>query len=169
MKINKPTYLIAELSGDVVPVVLDLRKRFNPERICWPVDITIVGSSGIGTLQEGQSIKEVITLLEPVIKNNGFSDVIFTHIDIFVNTGIYYFAPERKKFDILHQAVKDSGVGFNENPWPYTPHCTLSANNQPTTECNALCNSINIPKNVYIKCFSLYQPEPYGGIRTYEF
>ena len=56
MNIDKPTYLIAELGGDVVELVRSMRQRFNPNNVLWPADITIAGSSGVGTLKDGQSL-----------------------------------------------------------------------------------------------------------------
>lgn len=71
MKINAPTYLIAELSGEIVPFVTDLRKEYNPSHVAWPVDITIAGSSGVGTVLEGQEIDEVIETFEQDSDDNG--------------------------------------------------------------------------------------------------
>ena len=169
MKINKPTYLIAELAGDVVPLVYDLRKRFNPGHTNWPVDITIAGSSGIGTIKEGQSVFEVVDILKPIISKFSFFEVSFTSINRFPGTGIYHLIPEREPFDMLHKAVVNSGVLFNENPWPYNPHCTLRAGSETTEECEILFKSMHIPKNVTIQCFSLFQPEINGGFRIHRF
>jgi hypothetical protein len=169
MKTNKPTYLIAELAGDIVPLVYDLRKRFSPGHVNWPVDITIAGSSGIGTIQKGQEISEVIDCLKPIISNHGFSEVSFTSIDRFPETGMYHLVPEREQFDILHQAVAKSDLLFNENRWPYNPHCTLRAGIEVTEECDALFKSMSIPRNVTVECYSLYQPEANGGSRVHRF
>jgi 2'-5' RNA ligase len=169
MKIDKPTYLIAELQGDVVPLVNDLRKRFNPGSTQWPVDITIAGSSGVGTIKEEQLIDDVTDVLSRVISEYGFTKVTFTSIGRFINTGIYHLVPKRDPFDILHKAVMKSGILFNDNKWPYNPHCTLRAGPSPTEECNALFETMSIPKNVSIECFSLYQPASGGGFRVHRF
>ena len=169
MQISKPTYLIAELAGDVVSLVYDFRRRFNPANTNWPVDITVAGSSGIGTIQEGQVVTEVIDCLMPIISEYGFSGVNFTSINRFPDTGIYHLVPERERFDILHRAVADSGILFNANQWPYNPHCTLRSGPLPTEECNVLFESMSIPKNVTIESFSLYQPESHGGFRVHRF
>ena len=169
MRINKPTYLIAELKGDVVPLVCNMRKRFNPAQIMWPVDITIAGSSGIGTIKEGQDIKEIVACLEPIISKNKFSAINFISISRFTGTGIYHLVPERELFDKLHTAVSASGVLFNENKWPYNPHCSLRSGPEPTKECDVLFETVELPQKAFIDSFSLYQPEPYGGYRAYRF
>ncbi|WOO42449.1 2'-5' RNA ligase family protein [Rubellicoccus peritrichatus] len=169
MKIDKPTYLIAELSGELSSFVSECRKQFNPERVHWPVDITIIGSSGVGTFREGQDLQLLVDSIAPVIRENCFDSVEFYSYGIFPDTGIYYFAPDRKNFDPLHSKVKSSGVLFNQNNWPYNPHCTVRAGDRPDCEIDALLDSITLPQKASIDCFSLYQPEPNGGTRIHRF
>ena len=167
--IDKPTYLIAELEGDVVPLVQNARERFSPGHIEWPVDITVAGSSGLGTIKEGQPLEEVVAGLEPIIKMLGFTEVTFRSIERFPQTGIYYLLPHRDKFDILHKAVASSGICFNENKWPYNPHCTVRSGPEPTEEADTFVRSIKIPVAASIKCFSLYQPKLNGGFCAHRF
>lgn len=63
MNIDKPTYLIAELGGDVVRLVRTMRERFNPNNVLWPTDITIAGSSGVGTLKNGQPLDQIVAII----------------------------------------------------------------------------------------------------------
>jgi len=162
MLVDHPTYLISELAGDVVALVKEMRQRFNPNHD-WPVDITIAGSSGIGTIKEGQDIDKVIKAFQSIIDLHGFTDVTFTSVSRFPNTGIYYLAPERDNFDALHKAIAGSDIQFNDNQWPYNPHCTLRAGTEPTDECDLLFKSMSTPSNSIIECFSLYQPYSGGG------
>lgn len=168
MILDRPTYLIAELTGDVEPLVYELRSRFNPERVSWPVDITIAGSSGVGTIKEGQSLNQVVSDLAPIIERLRFKQVQFLSVDQFPGSGILFLSPVRKPFDALHSAVSESGVVFNPNRWPYNPHCTLAAVIDPN-ELLDLAASVEVPKVTEIKCFSLYQPEEYGGTRIHKF
>ena len=71
MRIITPTYLIAELSGEVVNFVTERRELHNPDRTAWPVDITIAGSSEIGTIKEGQQLlKQRLELFRNESGNN---------------------------------------------------------------------------------------------------
>ncbi|MBM5575775.1 2'-5' RNA ligase family protein [Deefgea sp. CFH1-16] len=166
---DKPTYLIAELKGDVEPLVLEMRKRFNPGHTTWPTDITLAGSSGIGTIKEGQKLEKVIELLTPIIEEYKYINVNFLSINRFPNTGIYVLSPERERFDKLHNAISGSGIEFNSNPWPYKPHCTLRSGAESKENLDQLFDSIVLPSMTSIECFSLYQPEEYGGKRLYRF
>lgn len=169
MRIYNPTYLIAELSGDVVPLVLSMRKRFNPDNVFWPADITIAGSSGVGTIKHGQHLSDVVDKLAPIVSALGFSDCHFEAVHRFPNTGIYYLLPEREPFDRMHAAVVDSDVEFNDSEWPYNPHCTLRWKDQDAPECKALFESLELPTNSAVECFSLYQPQVKGGCRIHKF
>ena len=113
MQIEKPTYLIAELGGDVVPLVLEMRQRFNPDNQYWPADITIAGSSGVGTLKLGQDLAHVVEKFSPIIERLAFTELAFSTVERFPDTGIYYLNPERQKFDRLHQAIIGSDVEFD--------------------------------------------------------
>ena len=169
MKINQPTYLIAELAGDVVPLVADSRSRFNPGRVSWPIDITIVGSSGAGTIKEGQCLLKTIDLLAPIIEKYFFNKVKFISVSRFPNTGIFYLEPERELFDLLHNEVVNSDILFNSNEWPYNPHCTLCASDELTDKDVKAFSELPIPSKVSIDCFSLYQPTVNGGSRVHQF
>ena len=167
--IAKPTYLIAELRGDIEPLVQEMRQRFNPGYVLWPIDITLAGSSGVGTIKEDQAQEKVIELLSPIIEEHKFTRVKFSAINRFPNTGIYVLSPERDNFDRLHNALTNSGVEFNTNPWPYNPHCTLRSAQDTSEELDQLFESIVLPAQSFIECFSLYQPEQYGGRRLHKF
>ncbi|MCV2403265.1 2'-5' RNA ligase family protein [Marinomonas sp. C2222] len=169
MIINKLTYLIAELEGEVEGFVLNFRKRFNPERVTWPTDITIAGSSGIGTLSEGQDLDFVIAEIAVVLDRYSFNDVTFESLERFPDTGIYILKPSREKFDELHNAIKETQVKFNDTPWPFTPHCTLSAVQENSEDLEEVFVGARYPIAAKIRSFSLYQPETNGGCRIHRF
>lgn len=169
MKLDKPTYLIAELKGEIEDYVYNLRSNFNPDRTSWPTDITIVGSSGIGTISEGQELDFVVSEIREVLSSYQFKGVVFEKLERFPNTGIYVLKPFRDKFDALHEAIKASRVAFNENPWPYNPHCTLCAMRENTIELESAFSGATFPTSANIRCFSLYQPEANGGSRIHKF
>jgi len=169
MKLDKPTYLIAELQGEIEQYVYGLRSKFNPDRTSWPTDITVAGSSGIGTISEGQELDFVVSEISGILSSYQFDEVVFEELDRFPNTGIYVLKPIRDKFDVLHEAIKSSKVSFNENPWPYNPHCTLCAVGENSVELESEFSEEVFPTSARIRCFSLYQPEANGGSRIHKF
>lgn len=169
MKIEKSTYLIAELEGEIESYVYELRRQFNPDRILWPVDITIAGSTGVGTISEGQELDFLIAEIEAVLNSYQFRGVVFEGVDRFPNTGIYVLKPFRDQFDVLHEAIKATKVKFNENPWPYNPHCTLCAAPESTGGLESAFSDVSFPESARIRCFSLYQPRSNGGSRIHRF
>ena len=169
MQISEPTYLIAELKGDVTNLILGLREKYSPAQINWPTDITIAGSSGLGTIREGQDLNSIVELLAPILKKHPFREIKFTSVKCFSGTGIYYLEPSGEKFVTLHNAVADSGVLFHRNKWPYRPHCTLRSGAEATEKLDQTFKQMTIPKNTEIDCFSLYQPRVNGGLRIHQF
>lgn len=169
MNIEKPTYLIAELDGEVAELVRSMRERFNPNNVLWPADITVAGSSGVGTLKLNQSLDHVISVMTPIVSRLKFKEVNFTGVDKFPDTGIFYLNPERFLFDEMHKAIRCCGLEFNESPWPYNPHCTLCWKNESTPDIDEYFNTLDVPNKATVECFSLYQPEKSGGYRIHKF
>lgn len=169
MKIEKPTYLIAELEGEIESYIYDFRSQFNPDRTLWPADITIAGSSGIGTISEGQELDFVVAEIEAVLNSYQLRVVVFEGVDRFPNTGIYVLKPFRDQFDVLHEAIKATKIKFNENPWPYNPRCTLCAAPENTGDLESVFSDVPFPSAAEIRCFSLYQPRSNGGSRIHRF
>ena len=120
-------------------------------------------------MKNGQSLDQIVETITPLISQLKFKNVEFTGVEKFPDTGIYYLQPERDQFDKMHKSIISSGLEFNDNPWPYNPHCTLHWKDKSTTELDEYFNSIELPKNSIVECFSLYQPEKRGGARVHKF
>jgi hypothetical protein len=55
------TYIVLDIPSTTwVQEVISLREKYNPERANLPVEITIIGSSGIGVFDEEQDEDEAI-------------------------------------------------------------------------------------------------------------
>jgi len=164
LEINYPTYIIAELTGEVEQLVMQCRAKFNPERLSWPVDITLAGSSGIGVIKAGQSLEKVITALNPILKGNPLSCVSIDSIERFPNTGIFYLKPRQSEFKKLHRAILESGVEFEKSDFPFTAHCTVCCREKINEEDEDHLANLKLPETVTIDSFSIYQL--HNGITT---
>lgn len=156
--INKPTYIVAELSGEAAAWVQKIRETFEPAIAHMPQEITLAGSSGVGPIALGQTLTDVSRKLEQVVA--GKTDMLFRFIRIgcFENTDIFYAQPERETFDELHAAIKASGIVFENSPHPYTPHCSLKGFTPLQPDQREQLEALDVPSDIFgIESVSIYE------------
>lgn len=132
---SNPTYIVLDLPSNVRADVIALRSRFDAYTAALPAEITIAGSSGIGTIAAGEDPERVFKALEQIaLKNLPFSSA-FVSIERFPGTHVFWLKPQdRKPFDNLQESLREAGIRFLGNPFPFNPHCTISAKPQLTAE-----------------------------------
>ena len=125
---SAPTYIVLELPQGVGATVSALRSRYDAHTASLPAEITIAGSSGIGTLSVNQDAEEVIKAIQHVGKRLLPFPTAFVSLERFPDTQIFWLKPrDRKPFDAFQNALVEAGLLFNPNPFPFNPHCTISA------------------------------------------
>jgi hypothetical protein len=169
LEIKYPTYIIAELTGETKHFVMQCRTKFNPERLSWPVDITLTGSSGIGVIKAGQSLEKVIAVLSPLLENNSLTAVPVHSLESFPDTGIFYLKPRQTELVKLHNKIIQSDIIFEESDFPFTAHCTLCCREKATKEIDRYFSSLDFPSTAEINCFSIYQLHNGTATRLYQF
>lgn len=127
MEIKYPTYIIAELTGETEQFVMQCRTKFNPERLSWPVDITLAGSSGIGVIKAGQPLEKVIAELRPLLENNSLTTVPVDSLEYFPNTGIFYLKPRQAELVVSYTMKLFKAVLFSKSQTFPSLHIVLSA------------------------------------------
>ncbi len=158
MKISKPTYIVAELPASISEWVTKVRNEIEPAISHFPVEITIAGSSGVGSITHGQSLKEVTEAIQNVLLKFEFSEFEFKKINNFPNTPIYFVEPTREPFDSIHNAIINSGIKFEKSDFPYNPHCSLKGYTQVTDEQLKYLNSLKVPVGKFkIQAISIYE------------
>lgn len=125
VKVTKATYIVAVLPDTVASWVRLTRITFEPAIAHMPAEITIAGSSGVGPLKEGQEMTFVEEKLKAALRGQLPFESRFEKIGRFPGTDIFFASPEVGKFTELHSLVAASGVQFEANPFPYSPHCSL--------------------------------------------
>ncbi len=157
---DDPTYVVLNIPAPAADIVKDIRRRFDPDRADYPVEISVSGSNGIGSIIEGQDSVEVFAAIDRIAADLKPFSTSFREIRQFENTGIFYFTmayPE--KFVEIHDMVVSSGIWFTPNRFPYEPHCTICLNNATLTESDvaALC-AIKPPQEEFIiNTISVYE------------
>ncbi|HZY44484.1 MAG TPA: 2'-5' RNA ligase family protein, partial [Anaerolineae bacterium] len=118
------TYVVLDVPMPVAAQVMAVRERHRDEfRASLPVEITVVGSSGIGVFDPTQDSAVAFATLdymaaEIVPIHASFGKVIrFPDTDIFVLT-----LNDERPFRALHERIAKSGLRFLPNSFPYKPH-----------------------------------------------
>jgi len=154
-----PSYIVLDLPSAVGAEVISLRSRFDAYAATLPPEITVAGSSGIGTIAEGQSSDRVFKILEHIAQKHLPFVTSFLSIERFAGTYIFWLKPhDRKPFDALQRSLLEAGIKFLSHPFPFNPHCTISMNDQLTqAQINTLLNT-PIPKQEFLLSkLSVYQ------------
>ncbi|NMP24634.1 2'-5' RNA ligase family protein [Sulfobacillus harzensis] len=132
------TYVILPVPPPVAERIMAIRTEHQDAfRMALPVEITVAGSSGIGTIHHDQDPDEAFRLLDTVANTTPPIRVSFGPVQRFPGTDIFVVQPvDPRPFHQLHQRLATSGIKFNVSPFPYTPHCTLRSRS-PVSETEA--------------------------------
>jgi 2'-5' RNA ligase len=157
-----PAYIVLEIPPPVRGEIQSMRDSLATPAARLPVEITVAGSSGIGSIPPGTdknqteaALKSALTTLKPFRAR-------FQEIRRFPNTDIFYLAPEdRQPFDQIHEALKRSGIAFGSNSWPYNPHCTLRGGPMTDSSSGEEIFKLSFPKaDFVIDTLSIYEFDP---------
>lgn len=160
MVIEKPSYIVAELPDDLALWVREVRQRFEPAIAHMPEEITLTGSSGVGTLLEGQALKDVGKNIQKAIAGKTHFSFKLLGIAKFKGTDIFFAEPERAGFDALHNALKSSSLRFKKTPFPYKPHCSLKGYTALEAGQREALEALKVPEGSYqLKSISVYELE----------
>lgn len=146
-----PTYIVLDLPPTVSAEVVELRKRFDEYEANLPPEITVAGSSGVGVLAANQDSAFMFEAVERVGKKYLPFSTSFVSIERFPGVPIFWLKPkDREPFDSLQSALVAAGVLFESSPFPFNPHCTISAivDLSDEQECELL--SMAIPKQEFV-------------------
>ena len=126
-----PTYIVLDLPQPACAEVLKLRQRFDLYQASLPPEITVAGSSGVGTVAQGQDALHVFRAVEAVARRHQAFACSFESMRRFPGVPVFWLSPrDRTPFDALHRALLDSSIKFDPSPFPFNPHCTISSTNE---------------------------------------
>ena len=121
-----PSFIVLDIPSPVADKVQKLRDCFDPVVAGFPVEITVVGSSGIGTLSKDQDKGKVFKILDELAKTITPFCTSFKGVARFPETDIFYLVPNHpEKLADIQKAIATTETRFDESPFPYTPHCTI--------------------------------------------
>ncbi|WP_456272543.1 2'-5' RNA ligase family protein [Bacillus sp. AK031] len=160
---NHNTYIILEFPDAVAAEILSIRSQFDEFRAALPAEITLTGSSGVGVISENQEPETVYSIVNDIAAATAPVEVQFGDVVCFPGTDIYYLSIENDgQIRSLHKHLSQSSIKFEEMPFPYTPHCTISSRDDLSDIEKAKLQSLKITRPFTVDTLtvlSLYRDE----------
>lgn len=153
-----PSYVVAEIPEPIRSKIQALRELFSTSTAFLPVEITLLGSSGLGPIPVGTSIQLIEEQIDSLFSTVTPWVVSFSEIRVFPNTSIAYLAPrDRRPFDRLHEALRNSLLPYSTSPFPFNPHCTLRSGNATPEELTCVIGHAFPTASFTIDTISIYE------------
>jgi len=127
--------------------VLRLRSLNEPVRLQFPIEITVVGSSGLGWFAEGQAKSNLMRRVGEVARGFAPFSFQFDKVVRFPDSGVYYFAPhDASHFHDFQLRLADCELRFEPAAFSYVPHCTIAVlARDPSSEAHAEVLACPVP------------------------
>lgn len=156
--LEHPAYLVLELPKSIGTRVLDIRRRYDPRLAAFPAEITVAGSSGIGTIAPDQDARVVFQALSQVASERLPISSRFVGISRFATGPVVWLQPaDPDPFIVIQQALVATGIHFNIHKFSYTPHCSLSNCNLAPSVIEALLRE-DFPQEAFeLSVLALYK------------
>jgi 2'-5' RNA ligase len=163
MRFEHDTYIVLDMPQSVWEHVTSIRQQYDSGLAILPVEITVIGSSGIGTFQEEQEMGLAFDVIDRVAANSPPITTAFRRIATFPSTGVFYYEPsETEPFIRLQREIVSTGLKFKGSPFPFTPHCTIVKLDNPSPELVDEILSLPIPRGPFVlDALSIYSLDGY--------
>lgn len=153
------TAVVMELPSPVKEAVQKLRDKFDlvlADNI--PVEITIAGSSGLGTIAPGQDSKMVIAELTRIAKEQPVIEACFGKVFRFPGSTVFALSliPEDPFFE-FQQRLKSSLIRFEESAYSFKPHCSVHIWGEVNSSQEKELLEVTLKDCFSLDSFALYQ------------
>jgi 2'-5' RNA ligase len=120
--------ILSELQGELRERILAIQRRYDPRLAAGvPPHLTLTGSSGMGPISTGTSIKALRAALEPVARATPPMTLEFLPPHRFMQTNVVVLPLDPNgPVRALHERIKLSGLSYEQPRFTFTPHVTLS-------------------------------------------
>ena len=158
-EISPQTYAVLDLPEPFATKVMEIRRKHRDAfRSALPAETTIVGSGGLGCFKTDTPTADVFATLDRVAAETPPIETSLGPVIRFPNTDIFVFTfADEGRLRSLQQRIADSGLEFDDNPWPFTPHVTLRSRSPVSDEDAASILEERIPDPFVLDQLSVYQ------------
>ena len=103
-----------------------LRAAYDRDRISFPVEITVVGSSGLGWFSPAQAPELIAEQVRELARKRSPFECAFAGIEVFPASQVHYLSlQDESPFHAFQQSLAASALKFEPTPFAYKPHCTI--------------------------------------------
>ena len=107
--------------------VMRLRAAHDRTRLRLPIEITVVGSSGLGWFSPSIAREALVHKVRAVAKAFPPFASRFGSVACFPHSNVYYLQPsEDKPFRAFQANLAATDLSFEPTPYSYVPHCTIA-------------------------------------------
>ena len=117
------TYIVLDLAGPAAAEVRRARRARGYDFYgALPVEVTVAGSSGLGTPAPDQDVRQVFSTLDRIAADTPIITGRFGPMLRFPDTNIFVLTMEDPQpFIDLHQRIGESEIEFLPSPFPFIP------------------------------------------------
>jgi 2'-5' RNA ligase len=158
MKFDYDTFTVLDIPSPIAKQIMAIRERHHDWFLkSFPIEITLIGSSGVGVFDLSQDPEEAFATLDAIAVETvpiqaSFGEVLrFPNTDIFVHT-----LQDEEPFRALHERIAKSGLRFKPSPFPYKPHCTIRRRSPISKDEVAELLSLRISESFVLDTMSVY-------------
>lgn len=164
MRFEQDTYVVLDMPPPIWKHVKSIREQYGSRLAILPVEITVIGSSGVGTFQKEQVVDAAFELIDAVAAKFVPITTAFRRVTRFPNTGLFYYEPDDSHpFIKLQRAIISTGLKFNESSFLFTPHCTIVKFDNPSKELVDEILSLPVPRESFVlDALSVYSLDGYN-------
>ena len=142
-------FVLAELPGEAGELIRLIQQRFDPKLArLTPPHLTLVGSSGVGSIPTDTPVEKIREALEPIAASTPPMSLPFGPPHRFMQTDIVSLPLDpHGPLRTLHERIAKCGLPFKAARFRFTPHCTLSfyPTLTPASERELLALRVNAP------------------------
>ncbi len=120
--------MLSELPGEAGEVIRAIQQQYDPKLArLTPPHLTLVGSSGVGSIPTDTPTERIRAALEPIAATTAPMSLPFGPPHRFMQTEIVSLPLDpHGPLRTLHERIAKSGLPFRPARFMFTPHCTLS-------------------------------------------
>lgn len=166
MNLGIPTYICLDVPEPQASAIAAVRRHCLRLKD-FPVEITVAGSSGIGAIRAQLHWPAVERDLRAFCARTAPISAEFGGVVRFPGTDIFSLAMgDPMPFEALHAALKQSGVRFEDNQFPFFPHCTLRMAGPLDEAMVSELFALRVPGRFVLTGLALYQRIGEGPIQA---